>query len=73
MRARRCPQLAKSLRFNLANALAGDGERLPHLFKCVFATVFKTVSHPNDFLFAWRECLQHGRCLLLEAEVGGRI
>src|SRR5580658_7893056 len=38
-RPRRMPQLPQSLRLDLANALARDGERLPHFLERVLAAV----------------------------------
>ena len=61
-------QLAQRFRLDLANALAGDSERLPHFFQRVLGTVFQTKSHLNDALFARRQRLQQGFCLLLQAD-----
>src|SRR5208282_3137611 len=68
-RARRMPQLAQSLRLDLPNTLAGDGERLPHFLERVFAAVVEAEAHLDHFFLARRERLQHRRRLFLEAQV----
>src|SRR4029453_6539689 len=56
---RRMPQLAKSLGFDLPNALAGDGEALADLFERVLAAVADAEPHLDHLLLARRERLQH--------------
>src|SRR5439155_4130474 len=59
-------QLAKRLRFNLADALAGDGEALTDLFERVLAPVADAEPHLDHFLFARRQRLEHRFGLLLQ-------
>src|SRR5579884_3198668 len=63
------PQLAQRFGFDLADAFAGDGERLPDFFQSMLRSVFKTKAHLDDFFFTRRECTQHLRGLVLEVHV----
>src|SRR4026208_2099973 len=47
--ARRMPQLAQRLRFDLADALARDREALADLFECVLGAVADAEPHLDDF------------------------
>src|SRR5438128_12610482 len=52
-------QLTQRLRFNLPDALAGDGKVLADFFERVLAAVWpQTETHLDDLLFARRERLQ---------------
>src|ERR1051326_2122949 len=72
-RARRMTQLAQCLGFDLAYALAGDGERLAYFFQRVLRTVFQPEAHLDDLLFARRERAQHLRGLLFQVDVDDRF
>src|SRR5208283_1524228 len=72
-RARRMPKLAQRLGFNLADALARDGEGLAHLLQRMLAAVVQAKAHLDDFFFARRQRLQHRRSLLLQIQVDDRI
>src|SRR6185312_5914685 len=48
--ARRVPQLAQGLAFNLANAFARDLKLLAHFFQRMLGAVLKAKTHPDDFL-----------------------
>ena len=69
-------QLAQSLRFDLADALAGDGEGLADFFEGVLAAIFEAKAHLDDFFFARRKGAKHLRGLVVEVDVddglGGR-
>ena len=58
-RSRRMAQLAKRLGFDLADALACDGERLAHFFERVLGAVLQPEAHLDDLFLARRERLQH--------------
>src|SRR5712691_8897641 len=58
-RARRVAQLAQRLGFDLADALAGDGERLAYFSEGVLAAVVQTEAHLEDLFLAPGERLQH--------------
>src|SRR6202022_1424263 len=45
-------QLAQGLGFDLANALAGNGERAANLLQRVLRAVLQTKAHPHDLLLA---------------------
>src|SRR5512133_1609996 len=51
-------QLTERLRFDLADALAGDREALTDLFERVLAAVSHTDAHFDDLLFAGGQRLQ---------------
>src|SRR3989442_9369006 len=72
-RAGGMPQLAQGLRFDLADALAGHGERLAHLFQGVLGAVVQAEAHFDHFLFARCERLQHRRGLLLQIQIDHRV
>ena len=69
-------QLAQGLRFDLADALAGDGKGLADFFQRVFAAIFEAEAHLDDLLFARGQGAQDLRGLVLEVHVddglGGR-
>ena len=52
-------QLAQRFRFDLADALARDRERLADFFERVLAAVVQTKAHLDDFFLARRQRLQH--------------
>src|SRR5262249_6914608 len=52
-------QLTQRLRFNLANALAGDRERSTDLLKSVLRAILHTKSHTYNLFFSWTEAMQH--------------
>src|SRR5580658_4511203 len=66
-------QLAQRFRFDLADAFACDGERLADFFEGVFAAIVQAEAHLDDFFFARRQRLQHGRGLFLQVEVDDRV
>ena len=69
VRARMMPQLAQRLRFDLADALAGDGEPLAHFLERVLAAIFQAEAHLDDLLLARREAAQDMGRLFLEVDV----
>src|ERR1700674_2339326 len=72
-RLRRMTQLPQRFRFDLPDALTGEGKRLPHLLESVLGTVLQPKPHLDDPLLTRGERLQHGRRLLLQVEVDGRV
>ena len=66
-------QLAERFGFKLADALAGEGERLCDFFERMQFAVLQPESHPDYFLLTRRECFQHRRYLFLEAQVNDRV
>ena len=60
------PQLAQRLGFDLPDAFAGDGERLPYFFERVLAAVFQAEAHLDDFFFARRQRSEHVRSLVFQ-------
>ena len=52
-------QLAKRLRFDLADPLAGDVERAAHLLEGVLGAVADAEAHLEHLLFARGESAQH--------------
>ena len=62
-------QFAKSLGFDLADALACDGEVLADFFERMFASVLQPETHLDDFLFARTQGLQDLRGLLAQVEI----
>ena len=59
VRARRVAQLAQRLDFDLADALAGDGERLADFLERVLAAVLQPEAHLDDLFLARGQRLQH--------------
>jgi hypothetical protein len=43
-------QFTQGLGFDLADAFACDGKRLSDFFECVFAAIFKSKPHPDDYI-----------------------
>src|SRR5215470_1897812 len=66
-------QLAQSLGFDLANALARNGERLANLLQRPLRTVLDTKTHPYDLLFPRTERSQHVGSPLLKVRVDDRL
>src|SRR5262244_3829365 len=66
-------KFAQRFRLNLADALAGDVEVLPHLFERMFAIDTDAKAFAQDFLFARREGLQDLQRLLLQIELHRRL
>src|SRR5712664_3285208 len=62
-------QLAERLGFDLADALAGEGERLSHFFERVLPAVFQPEAHLDDLFLARGERLQYCRGLLLQFQI----
>src|SRR5712664_4816006 len=62
-------QLAERLGFDLADALASEGERLSHFFERVLPAVFQPEAHLDDLFLARGERLQYGRGLLLQFQI----
>src|SRR5437867_665519 len=62
-------QFAQGLGFDLADALAGDGEVLADLLECVLAAVVEAEPHLDDLLLARRESLQDLRRLLAQIQI----
>jgi hypothetical protein len=58
VRPRRVAQLAQRFVFDLANALAGDGERLAHFFERVLVAIVQAEAHLDDLFLARGEGLQ---------------
>ena len=50
-------QLAERFRFDLPDALAGDGEVLAYFFQRVLAAILKTKTHLDNLLLARAESL----------------
>src|SRR5258708_23565740 len=75
-RARRMPQFAQRLGFDLADAFAGYGEGLADFFESVLAAVFEAEAHLDYFFFARGQRAQDLSSLVLEVHVdhgfGGR-
>src|SRR5580698_7431847 len=71
--ARRMPELAQRLGFNLTDALAGDGKALADLLERVLAAIPDTEPHLDHLLFARRQCLEDRLGLLLEVQVDHRF
>src|SRR6266849_6870490 len=71
--ARRLAQLAQSLGFDLANALAGDGELPTNLLQRVLRIVLQTKTHLHDLLLARSQSVQHLPGLLLQVHVDGSL
>src|SRR5215471_16638130 len=71
--SRRMAQLAQSLGFDLANALAGDGERPANLLQRPLRTVLHTKAHPDDLLLPRPESSQHLRSPLLKVYLHDRL
>src|SRR5207248_8387670 len=69
----RMSKLAQRLRFDLADALAGDGEALTHLFERVLAAVADAEPHLDHLLFARRERLEDRLGLFLQVQVDHRF
>src|SRR4029077_3387220 len=68
-RTRRMTQFPECLGFDLADAFAGDCERLSHFLERVLAAVFETEAHLDDFFFARRQRAQNLSGLVLEVHV----
>ncbi len=51
-------QFAQRFGFDLADALAGDGEVLAHFFERVLAAILQAKPHFDDLFFARAESLQ---------------
>src|SRR6266566_1376746 len=66
-------QLAQRLALDLADALAGDRERLADFLERVLATVADAEAHFEDHLLARRQGLQHFLRLLLQVELDDRV
>jgi len=66
-------QFAERLGFDLADALAGDRERLADFFEGVLAAVVQAEAHLDDFFFAGRQRLQHRGGLFLQIQIDDRI
>src|SRR5713226_10483357 len=71
--ARGLAQLAQGLGFNLANTLAGDGERPPNLPQRVLRAVLQTKAHLDHLLFTRAEGVQHARRLVFQVHVDGGL
>src|ERR1039458_1763135 len=67
------PQLAQRLGFDLADAFAGYGERLPDFFQSVLAAVFEAEAHLDDFFFARGQRAQDLSRLVLQVHVDHRL
>ena len=71
--ARGLAQLAQCLGFDLANTLAGDGERPGNLLQRVLRAVLQTKAHLDYLLFTRAEGVQHVRGLFLQVRVDGGV
>src|SRR5947209_1265802 len=71
--ARGVAQLAQGLGFDLANALAGDGERLADFLQRVLRAVLQTKAHLDYLLFTRAQGVQHARGLFLHVHVDGGL
>src|SRR6266849_8892193 len=58
-RAGGVPQLAERLGFDLADTLAGEGERLAHFLERVLAAVVQPEAHLDDLFLTRGEGLQY--------------
>src|SRR3984893_11433314 len=65
--ARGLAQLAQGLGFDLANALAGNGERAANLLQRMLRAILQTKAHPHDLLLARGQGAQHVRGLFLRS------
>ena len=72
-RARGMAQFAQGLGFDLANALAGDGERPANLLQRALRAVLQTKAHLDHLLFTRAEGVQHVRGLFLQVHVDGGL
>src|SRR6266542_3791240 len=73
LRAARVAELTQGLGFDLADALAGYFEILPHLFQGVVALFADAEAHPQDLFFAGRKGLQDLSRLFGEVHVDDRF
>src|SRR5712691_8922404 len=73
LRARGMAQLAKRLRLDLADALAGHREVLPDLLQRMFAAVGKPEAETEDLLLARRQRVEHLVRLLAQGEPDDRL
>src|SRR6266849_139185 len=73
MAPHRVAQLTQSFRFDLANAFARDGERLPDLLERVIHPLADAEAHAQDALLARRERRQRPRRLLAQMRTRDRI
>src|SRR5208337_4599313 len=72
-RARRMAEFSQHDRFDLADALASNGEGPADLLESAFAVVVQAKPHPNNCFLARRERLQHQCHAFLEVKVDGRV
>jgi len=63
------PQLTQGLGFDLANALAGDGERPANLLQRMLRAILQTKAHLHDLFLAQGQGAQHLRGLFLQVHV----
>src|SRR5690242_9957487 len=66
-------EFAQSFGFNLADALAGDGKRVPDFFEGAGIAVFKAKAHTDNALFPRIQMLQHGGDIFLKAEADSSV
>jgi len=64
---------AQRLRFDLADALARDCERLADFLERVFGNRRRAETHLDNFFFARASALQHRRGLFLQIEIDDRV
>ena len=70
----RMPQLPQRFGFDLADAFAGDRERLPDFFfQSVLAAVFEAEAQLDDFFFARGQRAQDLSSLVLQVHVDHRL
>ena len=66
-------QFAQGLGFNLANALACDGERPSNLLQRVLQAVVQAKAHPDHLLFTRAERVQHVSGMFPQVHVDGGL
>ena len=66
-------QFAEGLGFDLANALASDGEVLANFFERVLATILQPEPHLDYFFLARAESFQDFRGLFAQVQVDDRF
>ena len=66
-------ELAQSLCFDRADALAGDAERAADILEGLLSAVFQTVAHTHDLCLAFGECRKDLVELLLEHGIGSGL
>ena len=66
-------EFSQHLRFDLADALASNGEGPADFLESALAVIVQAKPHPDNCFLASRERLQHGCHLFLQVEVDDRV